>query len=96
MQVPPSSQFCLNPQAICSGPYSYSLMWISGMFTWIEVVQSHPVYSDALENYVADEIGDEEFIDAVSDILGSNVVERRTMRSNFNLAVDAVGLKQFR
>ena len=68
------------------------------MFTWIEAVQSHPVYSDALENYVADEMGDEEFIDAVSvsDILGSDIVARRTMRSNFDLAVDAVGLKQFR
>ena len=71
-------------------------MWISGMFTWIEVVQSHPVYSDALENYVADEMGDEEFIDAVSDILGSDIVVRCTMRSNLALDEIAVELKQFR
>ena len=66
------------------------------MVAWIEVVQSHPQYSLLLEEYVADEIGDEEFIDAVSDMLGSDDKERTTMQKNFELAGDAVGLKQFR
>ena len=63
------------------------------MVAWIEVVQSHPQYSQLLEEYVADEIGDDEFIDAVSDMLGSDVT---LMQKNFELAGDAVGLKQFR
>jgi len=71
-------------------------MWISGMVAWIEVVQSHPQYSLLLEEYVADEIGDDEFIDAVSDMLGSDDKEKTTMQKNFELAGDAVGLKQFR
>ena len=66
------------------------------MVAWIEVVQSHPQYSLLLEEYVADEIGDDEFIDAVSDMLGSDDKERTTMQKNFELAGDAVGLKQFR
>jgi len=66
------------------------------MVAWIEVVQSHPQYSLLLEEYVADEIGDDEFIDAVSDMLGSDDKEKTTMQKNFELAGDAVGLKQFR
>ena len=66
------------------------------MVAWIEVVQSHPQYSLLLEEYVADEIGDDEFIDAVSDMLGSDDKETTTMQKNFELAGDAVGLKQFR
>ena len=66
------------------------------MVAWIEVVQSHPQYSQLLEEYVADEIGDDEFIDAISDMLGSDYKERTTMQKNFELAGDAVGLKQFR
>ena len=66
------------------------------MVAWIEVVQSHPQYSQLLEEYVVDEIGDDEFIDAISDMLGSDDKERDTMQKNFELAGDAVGLKQFR
>jgi len=66
------------------------------MVAWIEVVQSHPQYSLLLEEYVADEIGDDEFINAVSDMLGSDDKETTTMQKNFELAGDAVGLKQFR
>ena len=30
--------FCQNPGSICSGSFSYSLMWITGMFIWVSVV----------------------------------------------------------
>lgn len=88
-------QFCQYPQAICSGPHSYSLMWITGLFVWIELVQSNPDYSDYLDNYVEGTLGDDAFIDAISDILGSGEDERIAMRSNWALAVDALGVKKF-
>mmetsp|Transcript_32531 Transcript_32531/g.56670 ORF Transcript_32531/g.56670 Transcript_32531/m.56670 type:complete len:1231 (+) Transcript_32531:177-3869(+) len=85
-------QFCQNPQAICSGQYSYSLMWVTGMFSWVEVVQSHPEYSVNLDKIADGDMGYEEFIDAISDILGSSDDDKIERRSNFKLAVDAIGL----
>ena len=85
-------QFCRNPQAICSGQYSYSLMWVTGMFSWVEVVQSHPEYSVNLDKIADGDMGYEEFIDATSDILGSSDDDKIERRSNFKLAVDAIGL----
>lgn len=88
----PSVDFCRNPQAICSGQYSYSLMWVTGMFSWVEVVQSHPEYSVNLDKIADGDMGYEEFIDATSDILGSSDDDKIERRSNFKLAVDAIGL----
>lgn len=59
-------------------------------------MQSHPDYSDNLESYVEKSMGDEEFIDAISDILGMREDDKIVMRENFKLAIDAVGARQFR
>jgi len=87
----PSVDFCQNPQAICSGQYSYSLMWITGMFAWTEVVQSHTDYSTLLGDFVEGQLEDDEFIDALSVILGSK--EASNFKSNFKSALAALGLR---
>jgi len=89
----PSIDFCQNPQAICSGQYSYSLMWITGMFAWIELVQSHPDYSELLNSFVDGDTGDEEFISSIMSILGSKENDKIEMLSNFKLAIDALGIR---
>lgn len=85
-----SLQFCQNPQAICSGPDSYTLMWMTGMFGWIEQIQAHPEYSDNLISIVDREINEDEFIDLVSDIVGSSEQDRIARRANFQLALKAL------
>jgi len=66
-------------------------MWVSGMFAWIELVQSNPAYSDNLQRIVDGKMGREDFIDVVSDILDSNEKDKMRRRSNFELAMNAVG-----
>lgn len=68
-------------------------MWVTGMFTWIDTVQSNSIYSENLERVVEGDMSEEEFIDAVSEIVGSNDDERMKRRSNFQLAIDAVGVR---
>ena len=65
------------------------------MFAWIELVQSRADYGDNLEKVVSEDIRREEFIDGVSDILGMNDMERESMRSNFKLAIEALGVKVY-
>jgi len=88
----PDINFCQNPQAVCSGKYSYSLMWATGLFTWVELVQSQSQYSENLDTIAEGGMAKEIFIDAVSDILGSSEEDRIVIRSNFEDAVDALGL----
>jgi len=86
----PGIDFCKDPQAVCSGQYSYSLMWVTAMLSWVELVQNHPKYAELLENY--DDMESEEFIDAISDIVGdSNTKLER--RLNFILAVEALTIE---
>lgn len=93
----PSVDFCQNPQAICSGDYSYSLMWVTGMIAWIEMVQSQSGYSQNLESFVDGGMRDDALIvDTVIDVLDIRDEDKEEMRSNFDLAIDAVGVKQFR
>jgi hypothetical protein len=68
-------------------------MWVTGMFTWIDTVQSNSIYSENLERVVEGDMSEEEFIDAVSEIVGSNDDGRMKRRSNFQLAIDAVGVR---
>mmetsp|Transcript_3771 Transcript_3771/g.6670 ORF Transcript_3771/g.6670 Transcript_3771/m.6670 type:complete len:365 (-) Transcript_3771:293-1387(-) len=91
----PNVDFCKNPEAICSGKYSYSLMWVTGLLFWVETVQSRGVYSERLDSIADGKMGYEEFIDSLGDdILGSGEDEKRERRANFLLAVDALGLRQ--
>jgi hypothetical protein len=89
----PSVDFCQNPQEICSGQYSYSLMWITGLFAWMESVQSQPDYSENLGKVVNGDMRADAFIDAISDSLGIRDKKKMDeMRSNFQLALESVGL----
>jgi hypothetical protein len=62
------------------------------MVAWTQMVQSNPGYSDNLQLYVDGKIGDLEFIDFVSDIIGARENERTEMRVNFESALDALGI----
>ena len=65
------------------------------MIAWIELVQNHPDYSDNLEQYVDGAMSDDEFIDAVSDMLDSRREDvRKSLRANFRVAIDAVGARE--
>ena len=33
----PDVDFCENPGAICSGSFSFTLMWVTGMFVWVRL-----------------------------------------------------------
>lgn len=41
-----------NPGSICSGSFSYSLMWITGMFIWVSVVVPTVVVLADASNYI--------------------------------------------
>jgi hypothetical protein len=86
----PNVDFCKNPQEICSGLYSYSLMWVTGMFAWVDLVQPHSDYH--LDKVVDGDMRGEMFVDLVSDILGHNDRDRISMRANFKLALQALGI----
>mmetsp|Transcript_26203 Transcript_26203/g.56491 ORF Transcript_26203/g.56491 Transcript_26203/m.56491 type:complete len:1199 (+) Transcript_26203:258-3854(+) len=93
----PTVDFCKNPQAICSGKYSYSLMWVTALLSWVETVQSRGIFSENLDRIADGKMGYEEFIDFLSDeVLGSGEDDKRETRANFLLAVDALGLRQTR
>lgn len=85
----PAIDFCENPSSICSSPFSFSLMWITGMFVWIEYAQSDELYSDSLSRFVKGEILDQELIDVISDRLdyGRNKEHRL---ANFQLALNTL------
>ena len=34
----PGVDFCKNPGSICSGSFSFTLMWVTGMFVWVSYV----------------------------------------------------------
>lgn len=62
------------------------------MLFWVETVQSHPEYTHNLDKVADGGIGDEEFIDTVSDILGSDDDDKIERRANFKLALSALGI----
>ena len=67
-------------------------MWATGLFSWIDLVQSHRAFSDNLDKIADGNVGEDEFIDAISDILGSSENDKIERRSNFKLAVNALGI----
>lgn len=68
-------------------------MWVTGLFFWVDAVQSNPVYSENLDRIADGNIGYEDFIDSVSDeILGSSEDDKMERQSNFMMAVSALGL----
>lgn len=37
----PDTDFCANPEAVCSSQHSNELQWVVGMFHWTKAVQSY-------------------------------------------------------
>ncbi|KAL7522748.1 hypothetical protein ACHAWX_007432 [Stephanocyclus meneghinianus] len=88
----PSVDLCKYPGSVCSGPYSFTLMWITGMFVWVENAQSDSLYSDALDRYVLGEIDDQELVDTISDRLASGRDKEQRL-TNFQLALTALEIQ---
>ena len=65
-------------------------MWVTGMFAWVDLVQPHSDYH--LDKVVDGDMRGEMFVDLVSDILGHNDRDRISMRANFKLALQALGI----
>eukprot|EP00804_Cyclotella_cryptica_P017910 CCRYP_001289-RA/>CCRYP_001289-RA protein AED:0.06 eAED:0.06 QI:88/1/1/1/1/1/6/58/1097 len=69
----PGVDFCLNPEAICGSQYNNQLIWMTGLFTWIDRVQSYDEggfnYMEELLHFADSGFKDEEFIKAVGKIV---------------------------
>mmetsp|Transcript_29382 Transcript_29382/g.69883 ORF Transcript_29382/g.69883 Transcript_29382/m.69883 type:complete len:1241 (+) Transcript_29382:412-4134(+) len=37
----PGLDFCSNPEAVCGSPYAHQTIWLSGLFEWIDRVQTY-------------------------------------------------------
>jgi len=68
----PDVDFCLEPYQICAGVHSPKLRWITGLYHWIENVQSYNEdgfnYMDELDIYIGDNLEDENFFLMVTRI----------------------------
>ena len=66
--------FCANPEAICASPQSHELIWTSGLFSWIDRVQS---YDQPGFNYMKElrEFGDSGFRDEEFIMKTNNIVQ---------------------
>lgn len=70
----PDVDFCAYPEAPCTeeGEGSEEIRWITGMFEWIERIQSYTTadwdYMSHLKKFVDDGMTDESFVDSVSSI----------------------------
>ncbi|KAL3766856.1 hypothetical protein ACHAWO_002294 [Cyclotella atomus] len=88
----PGVDFCKNPSSVCSGSFSYTLMWITGMFVWVEYAQSDALYSDALDRFVQGETTEQEVIDVISDLL-DNGMNKEHRLANFQLTLNALEIE---
>lgn len=61
----PDTDFCANPEAVCSSEDSDELQWVVGMFHWIDAVQSYNEggwsYMDNLKQLPAGDVADIRF-----------------------------------
>jgi len=69
----PDIDFCLNPEAICSSDNSTELQWMTGMFEWLDRVQSYDKggfnYIDELHKFADAGYQDDTFIKSVLSIV---------------------------
>ena len=65
--------FCANPEAICASSQSHELIWTSGLFLWIDRVQSYDQpgfnYMKGLREFGDSGFRDEEFIIKTNNIV---------------------------
>lgn len=61
----PDTDFCANPEAVCSSEDSDELQWVVGMFHWIKAVQSYNKdgwsFMDKLREVPLDDVTDSRF-----------------------------------
>jgi len=61
----PDTDFCVNPEAVCSSEDSDELQWVVGMFHWIKAVQSYNEdgwsFMDKLRELPLDDVTDSRF-----------------------------------
>jgi len=71
----PDVDFCQNPEAICGSQYSRELIWMSGLFEWIDRVQSYNQggfnYLTELHKFADSGMKDDVFITKVGSIVQS-------------------------
>ena len=72
----PTTDFCANPESICSGPQSREMRWVTSFFDWTDRVQSYDdsdgsgwKYMNELKKFVLGGMIDDSFIHATSAIL---------------------------
>lgn len=69
----PDTDFCVNPEAVCGASLRHELIWMSGLFYWIDHVQSYDrggfVYMDELRAFADGGMSDDEFIKRVAAIV---------------------------
>lgn len=103
----PDIDFCANPEAICASKQGTEEMrWITGLFEWIDRIQSYPDwdYKQSLQQFVNDGMLDDSFIDTVSSIFtrgchssGCSDLEitmKEKRKENFKKVLDIFGLPE--
>ena len=72
----PTTDFCANPESICTGPQSREMRWVTSFFDWTDRVQSYDdsdgsgwSYMNELKKFVLGGMIDDSFIHATSAIL---------------------------
>jgi hypothetical protein len=70
----PGIDFCRNPESICASQYKQELIWMSGLFLWVDQIQS---YDQDGFNYMEGllEFADSGFMDADFIIKTHNIVK---------------------
>lgn len=72
----PTTDFCTNPESICTSPQSREMRWVTSFFDWTDRVQSYDDsdrsgwnYMNELKKFVLGGMIDDSFIHATSAIL---------------------------
>eukprot|EP00571_Detonula_confervacea_P001264 CAMPEP_0172318412 /NCGR_PEP_ID=MMETSP1058-20130122/34795_1 /TAXON_ID=83371 /ORGANISM="Detonula confervacea, Strain CCMP 353" /LENGTH=1348 /DNA_ID=CAMNT_0013033243 /DNA_START=80 /DNA_END=4123 /DNA_ORIENTATION=+ len=71
----PTVDFCLNPEAVCGSQYKHELIWMSGLFEWVDRVQSYDQggfnFIEQLHVFADGGMENDEFIKRVNAIVQS-------------------------
>lgn len=71
----PNVDFCSNPEAVCGSQYKHETMWMSGLFEWVDRVQSYDRggfnYMERLKLFADEGMKDDVFIKHVGAIVQS-------------------------
>jgi len=94
----PTTDFCANPESICTGPQSREMRWVTSFFDWTDRVQSYDDsdgsgwnYMNELKKFVLGGMIDDSFIHATSAILTKGCHSPPCSSSNSASANDVEG-----